>query len=71
MVQYTKLCKQPSKPIIKISPHLIDDNFIHSYSLNDLCDIAKLQQELESLHSQLLVHITENCEVLYLRLHRG
>lgn len=64
MVQYTKLCKQPSKPKLQISQHLIEESHINCYTLNDLMCIHQLKTDLIYLHSQLLEHITKICDVL-------
>ena len=63
MVKYIILCKQPSKPKITISNHLIDSSLINSYSLSDLQDLAGLKKILTDFHSELVEHITKNCEV--------
>lgn len=63
MVKYIILCKQPSKPKITISNHLIDSSLINSYSLSDLQDLSGLKKTLTDFHSELFEHITKNCEV--------
>lgn len=62
MVQYTRLCKQPSKPKLRINSYLIEDSNINCYALNDLININQLRLDLISFHSQLLEHITKVCE---------
>lgn len=65
MVKYIILCKQPSKPKITVSNHLIDSNLINSYSLSDLQDLPNLKKTLTDFHSELFEHITKNCEVSF------
>lgn len=64
MVKYIILCKQPSKPKITISNHLIDSDQINCYSLTDLQDLSLLKKNLTDFHSELFEHITKNCEVI-------
>ena len=65
MVKYIILCKQPTKPKITISNHLIDSSLINSYSLADLEDLPNLKRALTDFHSELVEHITKNCEVSF------
>ncbi|XP_015792468.1 differentially expressed in FDCP 8 homolog [Tetranychus urticae] len=62
MAQYARLCRQPFKPKLTISQHLIEESLINCYTIDELCNTVKLQKDLIDVHSSLLCHITKDCE---------
>lgn len=67
MANYIRVCGQPSKPKIGVAAYLISEQESggggHSFSLTDLINLTQLKKQLIDLHSQLLTHITHDCQV--------
>lgn len=65
MVQYIRLCRQPSKPKIDLLSYLFEEQECDSFVFGDLLDIDLLLKTLSDLHAQLTQHITKDCEVCW------
>lgn len=64
MVQYIKLCRQPSKPKLNINSYLVDENQCDSFAFGDLVETSSVHRALGDVHASLVSHITQDCEVI-------
>lgn len=62
MAKYIRACGQ-NKPRLKISSHLVLEDSLDLFSLNDLANLSQLHNILIETHEILLEHITKECQV--------
>lgn len=68
MATYVRVCRQPSKPKITVPGYLMGEEGegeegAQIFSLTDLDDLSHLKQQLMKLHQDLMIHITQDCQV--------